>query len=86
MFGPSKFPTRILVRCPTCHGEACIDRAIYDTMQVFCSGCNMPVIVVSVTAGALLRERFIEHPIDIATTPKTKNTIAACSCVEAAVC
>lgn len=49
---PSRFPTRLWVRCPECHGEAEIDRSACDHAQPFCSRDGVPLIVFGVVCGA----------------------------------
>jgi hypothetical protein len=48
----SAYPTRLLVRCPTCRGHARVLAADYARAQMFCTRDGVPLIPIAVAAGA----------------------------------
>lgn len=71
----SQYPTRLLIRCPTCAGTAVVTRDDYAARQVFCALDGVPMQVVSVTAGVTTGNEW-PHERRVPTT-----TIARCACV-----
>lgn len=54
MFNTSRYPTRLLVRCPHCHQYASVNRDVWVARQTFCSFDGSPMFVVSVSTGVEL--------------------------------
>jgi hypothetical protein len=57
----SKFPTRLVVQCPDCGGQATVNRDHYAAAQMFCANDGMPLIVRSVIAGVPRDAERIQH-------------------------
>lgn len=49
----SKYPTRLMVRCPSCGGDAVVLRDDYAKAQMFCALDGVPLIVMGCVAGAM---------------------------------
>lgn len=60
MFMASKFPTRLIVRCPVCRCAARVDRADYSRVQMFCSQDGVPLTVMAVMAGCITDDELID--------------------------
>ena len=87
MFASSRFPTRLLLRCPTCFEYASVTIAEYAARQTFCRIDGVPMTVLGVAAGHPPKDGETDWPLLInGQTPiRTRGVGAAvtvCPCAE----